>query len=230
MNRALMFFSALLLLFVGAAIFWFAARNSQSPAGSVAEQDSGYVEPVGELGEFEFTDQLAKPFGSKQLAGKVWMGSFFFADCPSICREQNLEIAKIHRRFADDGVMIINMTVTPDKDPPHKLLLYANEFGATHDSWKFLTGKDIDYVRQVGVEFFELPAANETHTSEVVVFDREGNMQGSYNVNKPDEFTKLVTRVEELLGGKSDASTSDADLTDAPTSPADETETVSQES
>jgi cytochrome oxidase Cu insertion factor (SCO1/SenC/PrrC family) len=200
MNRILLLFVALLLLFSGGTVFWLAAnKNKPSASGSLLEIDPEYVAPKKEITAFEFTDQLAKPFGSKDLMGKVWLGSFFFSDCPSICVQQNAEIAKLHKRFMDDDVMIVSITVAPDKDPPHKLWAYANRFDANHDRWKFLTGKDIDYVRQVGIDIFSLPAADETHTTEVVVFDRDGNRHGSYNVNKPIEAARLVSKVGELL-------------------------------
>ena len=217
MNRTLIFFVALLLLFCGASILWIAAKNAPQP-GSVSEADPDYVAPADQLTEFEFKDQLAKPFSSKQLKGKIWMGSFFFADCPTICREQNTEIAKLSRRFAEDDVTILNITVAPDKDPPHKLLIYANGFGANHEKWKFLTGRDLDYVVQVGTDIFGLPSAHETHTSEVVLFDRDGQivrvdrdgqMQASFNVNEPEEFTDLVNAVEELLAANDSATESD---------------------
>lgn len=211
MSRPLVFFVALLLLFSGAGVLWLAARSSSEPVGSAVEADADFVPPEKTLDDFSFTDQLAKEFGSKDLEGKIWMGSFFFADCPSICRQQNLEIAKLHRRFADAGVLIVNITVAPDKDPPHKLLIYANSFDADHKSWKFLTGKDIQYVRRVGAEFFNLPAADETHTSEVVLFDRAGEMQGSFNVMEPRDFANLVVEVEKLLEHDDDAKTSSAD-------------------
>ena len=115
--KSLLFFVALLLLFAGGS-FLYLAKQSDQRAGSVTEVDPNYEAPEKELEHFEFTDQLAKPFGSKDLEGRVWMGSFFFADCPTICKQQNEEIAKIHRRFLDDDVTILNITVTPDRDPP----------------------------------------------------------------------------------------------------------------
>ena len=198
MNRALLFFTALLLLFSGGTFVWFSLKTNSGPSGSVSEVDPDYVAEK-ELTEFEFIDQFSKPFGTKDLAGTVWLGSFFFADCPSVCVQQNAEIAKLHKRFLDQDVFIVNISVAPDKDPPHKLWDYANRFDADHERWKFLTGRDIDYVRQVGIDIFTLVAADESHTTNVAVFDRNGNRHGSYNVNNPMEFARLVMKVEELL-------------------------------
>lgn len=199
MNRALMFFVALLFFLIGGAIVKYASDSGSSNAGSVSQQDDTYVPPAKQLTEFEFTDQLAKPFNSKQLDGKVWMASFFFSSCPSICVQQNVEIAKVHKRFATEDVFILNISVKPEEDSPHNLLLYANRFDADHSKWKFLTGRSIEYLRQVGAEFFSLPAADETHTSQVALFDQEGVMYGPYKVTDEQEKTKLIMKTEALL-------------------------------
>ena len=64
---------------------------------------------------------------------------------------------------------------------------------------KFLTGQEIEYVRQVGLDFFGLPTADKTHTAEVAVFGREGKMHGTYNVMEALEYAKCVRKVEALL-------------------------------
>lgn len=209
MNRTLLFFSALLCLFLGGVLVWTSTQRQQpTPAGSDEEVDTSFVAPERELTEFEFTDQLAKPFNSKQLAGQIWLGTFFFADCPSICAQQNLEISKLHKRFRDRGVKIVNITVAPDDDPPHKLFTYANRYEADHETWKFLTGRDIEYVNQVGHDIFGLIAADETHTPDVAIFDREGKLHGTYNVTKGLEYAKCIKKIEELLGAESEPSAS----------------------
>lgn len=205
MSRPLLFFSALLLLFCGGALIWYVKAPEFSSAGSTSVPDNEYVPSEKVLTSFEFKDQLGQPFGSKDLQGRVWLGSFFFADCPSICVEQNARIAQLHRRFRERGVEIINITVTPDKDPPHRLWDYANRFEADHASWKFLTGKELNYVRQVGNDIFGLPAADETHTSHVAVFDGEGQKQGAFNVTNEVEYTKLINKVEALLSEGGDS-------------------------
>ena len=177
---------------------------SEAPrSGSASEPDPDYVPPEKKITSFEFTDQLGKPFDSKTLDGQVWLGSFFFADCPSICVEQNDKIRALHETFADQGVTILSISVAPDKDSAPKLWTYAERFQADHNSWKFLTGKDIEYVRQVGLDVFGLPAADETHTSDLAVFNQQGEMLGAYNVLKDKELGLCIIMVKELLADAS---------------------------
>ena len=229
MNRVLLFFVAVLCLFVGSAFFWFAAKNTPQEPGSVTEVDKEFVPAEKELTEFEFTDQLAQPFNSRQLEGKVWMASFFFASCPSICVQQNAEIAKVHKRFADQDVTILSISVQPEVDVPHVLLQYANKFDTDHSKWKFLTGKKIPYVRQVGADFFSLPAADETHTSDLALFGKDGTMYGPYKVTDPMEQTKLIIKVEELLASdppSTSEQTSPKEVTQEESTAADTVESV----
>lgn len=199
MSRTLIFFAALLLLSGGSLIVWYAASGRTVSSGSVSEVDETYVAPAEQLTEFEFTDQLASTFNSKELDGKIWLGTFFFSDCPSICMQQNIEVSKLHKRFADQGVQFVNISVAPKDDTPARLLVYANRFGADHNSWKFLTGREMDYVKRVGNEFFGLALDDATHTSDVAVFDRQGKRQGTFNVTVGMEYAKCLKLVEELL-------------------------------
>ncbi len=214
MSRTLMFWLAMLLVFTGAATSWFGFQRLQKRSlhGSVTVKDNTAVrEDVDELTEFAFTDQLGNTFASSDLQGKVWIGSFFFADCPGICMVQNNEIAKLHRRFIDQGLKVVSISVTPDKDPPHKLRQYGDRFNADDEHWKFLTGRDTDYVRQVGDEIFSLAAADESHTAHVVVFDRSGQHRGAYKVTDSIDYAKLVQKIDELLA----ASPADDALTES---------------
>ncbi len=187
-------------------MFWTASNRPAPQPGSVSEVDENYVAPVKELTEFEFTDQLGQPFHSRELAGQIWLGTFFFADCPSICVQQNTEISKLHLRFRDKGVKCVGISVAPTDDTPTKLWKYANRFSADHNTWKFLTGKDMKYVKQVGHDIFGLPAADETHTADVAVFDRAGELHGTYNVMEPVEYAKCVQKVDELLAAETSPS------------------------
>ena len=94
---------------------------------------------------------------------------------------------------------LVSISVTPDKDPPHKLRQYGDRFNADDEHWKFLTGRDTDYVRQVGDEIFSLAAADESHTAHVVVFDRSGQHRGAYKVTDSIDYARLVQKIGEFL-------------------------------
>ena len=47
------------------------------------------------LTDFALTDQAGKPFDSESLRGKVWVGSFFFTNCPAVCWRMNQTLAAL---------------------------------------------------------------------------------------------------------------------------------------
>ena len=58
---------------------------------------------------------------------------------------------------------------------------------------------------------FQIMVSGQTHSDRVVLFDRTGNMRGSYRVLLPDQMAELETAVVELLNTPKPADTKPAD-------------------
>ena len=161
------------------------ATADQSPPGAVAER-------------FQLTDQQGRPFDSAGLAGKVWMGSIFFANCPGPCFRENQAIADIIREIDDPEFVAVSLTCDPDNDTPEVLEHYAARFEADPDHWKFLTG-DMEVIKRVGMETFKLPVEVGVHSERGVVFDRQGRMRGSYHLLQEDRVQRLKKLIRDVL-------------------------------
>ena len=147
---------------------------------------------------FELTDQSGKTFNSESLAGKVWVGSIFFADCPSTCRVQNNRVAELQREFGDQGVEFVSITCDPANDTPARLAEYSRLFGADPAKWHFLTG-DLLLIREIGNNKFGIVVEEEVHSDRLIVFDREGQVVGTYRSTQRDEFLKAQQKLRDLL-------------------------------
>ena len=147
---------------------------------------------------FTLTDQTGKEFSSADLAGKVWMGSIFFANCPGPCFRENQAVAEIVREITDPDFMAVSLTCDPDNDTPDVLARYAERFGADPARWKFLTG-DMRTITKVGLETFRLPVEVGVHSERGVVFDRQGRLRGGYHLLQADTVAKLKKLVREVL-------------------------------
>ncbi len=92
---------------------------------------------------FQLTNEKGHPYGTEQLRGKVWVASFIFTSCPSICPELMEKMQQVqHRtRNAGAGVQLVTFTVDPETDTPEKLQAYARRFKASPYRWVFLTGE-----------------------------------------------------------------------------------------
>jgi cytochrome oxidase Cu insertion factor (SCO1/SenC/PrrC family) len=99
--------------------------------------------PLLSPGAWELVDQDGQPFGSEQLKGKVWIASFFFTRCPSICPALMKKMKEVHGRFEgqEDKVHFVSFTVDPEYDQPPILSAYRNEKDMAAANWSFVTGK-----------------------------------------------------------------------------------------
>ena len=163
------------------------------------------MEPGAEVLPFTLTAQDGEAFDSKSLAGKVWMGSVFFANCPGPCFRENQAVAEILREIDDPDFMAISLTCDPDNDTPDVLRRYADRFEADPDRWKFLTG-DFAVIKKLANESFRLPAEVGVHSERGVVFDRQGRLRGSYHLLQEDRVDLLKKLIREVLAEEEPAS------------------------
>ncbi len=209
-RRGLLFWIAVLCLFVGAlslryARYWhlrttgnaITVRGSQVDASHTTDPAATSTVPE-PLRDFELTDQAGQKFDSHSLAGKVWVGSIFFADCPSTCRVQNQRVAELQQKFADRGVQFVSITCDPTHDTPKRLAEYSQLFNARPESWHFLTG-DLTLIKRVGQERFGIAVDELVHSDRLVLFDAQGEVQGTYRSTDRDEFMKAEMALEEML-------------------------------
>ena len=147
---------------------------------------------------FRLTDQNGDEFDSKSLAGKVWMGAIFFANCPGPCFRENQAVADILREIDDPDFMVVSLTCDPENDTPEVLGRYAERFAADPARWKFLTG-DLAKIKEVGMGTFKLPVELGVHSERGVVFDRQGRLRGGYHLLEPDKVKQLVKLIREVL-------------------------------
>ena len=103
--------------------------------------------PKASLGTWSLVDDKGQPIGSETLKGQVWIASFFFARCPSVCPKQQADFKKLLEHFNDlegapgkSPVRLVSFTVDPEFDTPAALAAYATRMGAPEGRWKFVTG------------------------------------------------------------------------------------------
>ena len=155
--------------------------------------------PPGEpAARFQLTDQQGDAFDSASLAGKVWMGSVFFSNCPGPCFRENQAITDILREIDDPDFIAVSLTCDPENDTPEVLSHYAERFEADPARWKFLTG-DMDVIKQVGTKTFLLPVEIGVHSERGAVFDRQGRLRGSYHLLQEDRVKRLKKLIREVL-------------------------------
>ncbi len=174
------------------------AEPAPVPVVGKFEPDEDVPTPNIAATPFTLTDQRGEPFDSQSLAGRVWMGAIFFANCPGPCFRENQVVADILREIDDPDFMVVSLTCDPENDTPEVLGRYADRFEADPARWKFLTG-DLATIKEVGMGTFKLPVELGVHSERGVVFDRRGRLRGGYHLLDPDKARLLVALIREVL-------------------------------
>ena len=209
-SPALIFWVALAV--VGSAAYgsWVALRSmesappKQTSSSSVTANYPAAPPPGPPIKEFKLIERSGREFDSKDLAGHVWIGSFFFCSCPGPCWQMNQALKGIEDEFKDTDLQLVSITCDPRNDTPDVLTEYANNrLHADRGRWLFLTG-DLDYIKRISYDIFHAPATEQGHYRSALVFDRNGQIHGSFDLTDAEKVGELRELVRQLLAQKTE--------------------------
>lgn len=161
---------------------------------------------------FELTNDDGTTFSSSELTGHVWIASFLYTTCTTICPTLASQLANIEQRTAAHGerVMLVSITVDPEADTPERMHAFAERFRHDPSRWRFLTGRP-ETVRSTIQRGFlmpeparhaidEAPGYDVLHGANVMLFDASGGCRGLYRTTG-DGLDDLLRDVERLVEG-----------------------------
>lgn len=192
--------SAVLLILLGMTMLW-AAFNRGTRTSVVIDEHGGSAEQLEldrKIPPFELTSAQNEPFNTKSLEGDVWIASFFFTSCPSICKMQNQQIAILQEEYADDGLKFVSITCDPVNDTPKVLQQYAEAYQARPDVWTFLTG-DMEKLKSIVEDSFMVMFETQTHSDRLMVIDKSGKLRGTFRATQDTDFRHAKQMIEKLL-------------------------------
>ncbi len=164
-----------------------------------------HISSYGAVPPFELTNQNGQPFGSAQLAGKIWIADFIYTTCPGPCPIISMRMAELQKPLEKTGVHLVSFTVDPKKDTPEVLRKYADNLRADPRRWDFLTGP-ISAIYKLAHDGFKLAVSNgaeeqgiPVHSTRMVLVDRHGQIRGYYEATDAEAITKLLADTNHLL-------------------------------
>ena len=147
---------------------------------------------LGTLPAFTLTDQRGQPFGTRELAGRVWVADFIFTSCQGACPLLSERMAEVGRRARKLGpdFHLVSISVDPERDTPERLAAYGARYGANPLAWSFLTGP-ADALEAAVVGGFKVGMGKERtaeagdllqifHGENLVLVDRELHIRGYF--------------------------------------------------
>ncbi len=145
-----------------------------------------------ELPQWRLVDQNGQAFGSDDLAGDVYVASFLFTRCATVCPRLTASLRQLERRYRDEGVegvRLVSFTVDPEHDTPERLRDYARSRSLDLERWSLVTGAERE-LRSVVVDGFALPMGERldlagglvdvAHAARLALVDRDGGVRGYY--------------------------------------------------
>ncbi len=165
---------------------------------------------IGHVPEFALIGSDGRPFRSVQLKDQVYIVSFFFTSCRSICPAIMHGMARIQARLDEreiHGIRLVSISVDPEDDTPEVLRAYAKDLGVKPERWTLLTG-DPETIRSVVVDGFKTPLEHGAatparpieiaHTGKVVLVDGAGGIRGYYDTDDTG-LDEVFNRAQDVL-------------------------------
>ncbi|WP_145265001.1 SCO family protein [Calycomorphotria hydatis] len=157
---------------------------------------------------FKLTERSGREVTKDDLLGKPWVIGFIFTRCAGPCPRVTGAMKKLQDAMEEEDVRLVTLTVDPNHDNPEVLTRYADAFKADQDKWLFLTGPQKEVYTLIQ-DSFNMPVQEMTgpdrqpgfevlHTSNLLLVDAEGVVQGKYNAIVPEEMAKLRRDFQRL--------------------------------
>ncbi|WP_010277816.1 SCO family protein [Paenibacillus senegalensis] len=152
------------------------------------------------LGEFTAVNQDGETVTKADFEGKIWVASFFFTHCITVCPSLTANMALLQQEAIQQGVdfELVSFTVDPEKDKPEIIKAYLEKFDADFSQWQALTGYSFAEIQELSQKSFKSPLQKEggdsdqfIHGTSFYLIDRSGVIV--------DRFSGLDVPTDEII-------------------------------
>lgn len=155
---------------------------------------------------FSFIDQNEKPFGTDDLNGKVWIASFIFTNCETVCPPMMFEMASLQKEMEENelNVEFVSFTVDPNLDTPDVLREYIQNFTNHETNWHILTGYSQDTIEEFAREQFQTIVQKPDTSNQVIhgtnfyLVDDQGYVLNEYNYIDESYVEEIIKEIKEV--------------------------------
>lgn len=156
------------------------------------------------LPDFKLYDQNGNVVTSKSLDDKIFVASFFYTHCPSVCTTINDNVNALLSDYAKNNmVCFASITVDPQRDSVSVLKKYSQKYNPPGIKWLFLTG-DTSTIYPLARKGFLVNATkigndDFIYSDKLILIDREKRIRGYYSGTSDKDITKLNDEIKVLI-------------------------------
>ena len=124
-----------------------------------------------------------------------------FTNCTGPCPRISEQMRVLQDEFEGLEVMLVSVTIDPDRDTPETLGAYGAKYDADPERWLFLTGteKEVDtLVREGFYQAVDRAGKELTHDTRLVAVDAKGRRRGWYQSQDVKSVQRLRGRMRAL--------------------------------
>lgn len=168
-----------------------------------------------QIPSFELLNQDSLLISSDELKGKIYVVSFFFSRCGTVCPVITRNQKAVQEEFkGNEFVKIVSISIDPMYDSPRILKQYASDNDLDLNQWFLFTG-DKKYIYDLAIKGYKLPVADASvydasitnpdetfiHSEKLLLVDTNGFVRGIYDGTLKDEIKRLNVEIKVLLDG-----------------------------
>lgn len=159
-----------------------------------------------EVQDFNYTNQEGDALGLKDLEGEIWLTSFIFTNCVTVCPPMTANMVQLQEQLKEDGyedVQIVSFSVDPEVDDPETLKEYGEQFNVDFSNWHFLTGYTLEEIQQFSQDSFKSFVQPEADSDQIIhgtsffLVNQTGQVVQKYDGLDPS-YEEIVNDINSL--------------------------------
>ena len=163
------------------------------------------------IADFSLTNQNGKTITQVDYKDKIYVADFFFTTCQTICPIMTKNMHEIQKKIiADNEVMLLSHTVTPEIDTVAQLKRYADEKGVNASKWNLVTGDKKQIYKLARQSYLAVKENGDggpfdmIHTENFMLIDKERQIRGFYDGTAPKDIERLLNDIKILKASYKD--------------------------
>ena len=164
-----------------------------------------YQSKYHKIADFSLINQNGDTVTQKDYENKIYVADFFFTTCQTICPIMTDHMAQIQKAtLADEEIMLLSYSVTPEIDDVDQLKRYAIEKGVIDKKWNLVTGDKKQIYELARKSYLAVKTDGNgdeydmIHTENFMLIDKKRQIRGYYDGTQPDDIEKLLDDIKIL--------------------------------